>query len=117
MVKKALEFFFGSGPEVGRRGGTSAGSILIITAIRRLSPFSHRLAADRTIPRLCSRWNSIDTKAPAVRIGHREVKQVGAVGNSGNTTEPHLHIHAEKDEEGIPIRFDGRFLVRNNLVR
>lgn len=42
---------------------------------------------------------------------------MGRVGNSGNTSEPHLHIHAEKDGQGIPIKFDGSFLVRNSLVR
>lgn len=42
---------------------------------------------------------------------------LGKVGNSGNTSEPHLHIHAEKDGKGIPITFNDRFLVRNNLVR
>lgn len=47
----------------------------------------------------------------------KEGQQIGLVGNSGNTTEPHLHIHAEKDGAGIPIFFDGKFLVRNNLVR
>lgn len=50
---------------------------------------------------------------------------VGEVGNSGNTTQPHLHIHAERggsetgilDGVGVPVRYDGRFLVRNSLVR
>ena len=49
---------------------------------------------------------------------------IGRAGNTGNTSEPHLHIHAEKGGneipilkgEGIPIIFDGRFLVRNSLV-
>ncbi|MFD2045298.1 M23 family metallopeptidase [Ornithinibacillus salinisoli] len=41
---------------------------------------------------------------------------IGLVGNSGNTTEPHLHIHAEKDGVGIPMTFNGRFLTRNSLV-
>jgi hypothetical protein len=41
---------------------------------------------------------------------------LGQVGNSGNTSEPHLHIHAVKDSAGIPIRFNNRFLVRNSLV-
>jgi hypothetical protein len=52
-------------------------------------------------------------------------KVLGCVGNSGNTTEPHLHIHAEEGsypgqvsgKRGIPIRFDGRFLVRNDYVK
>lgn len=49
---------------------------------------------------------------------------IGAVGNSGNTTEPHLHIHAVRAETdnsisgtGVPIFFHGRFLVRNSVVR
>jgi hypothetical protein len=48
---------------------------------------------------------------------------LGRVGNSGNTTQPHLHIHAERgglpgeilDGQGVPITFGGRFLVRNAL--
>ncbi|WP_164667467.1 M23 family metallopeptidase [Virgibacillus doumboii] len=47
----------------------------------------------------------------------QEGQPIGAVGNSGNTSEPHLHIHAEKDGIGIPITFDGEFLTRNELVR
>lgn len=43
-------------------------------------------------------------------------QQIGLVGNSGNTTEPHLHIHAEKDGESVPMRFNGKFLKRNNIV-
>ena len=41
---------------------------------------------------------------------------LGKVGNSGNTTEPHLHIHAVKDGKGIPVTFNNRFLVRNSIV-
>ena len=51
--------------------------------------------------------------------------QVARVGNSGNTTEPHLHMHAVRgieveltqllrDAEPMPMRFQGRFLVRND---
>ncbi len=47
----------------------------------------------------------------AVKVGDL----LGKVGNSGNTSEPHLHIHAEKEGKGIPIKFNGRFLVRNSL--
>ncbi len=43
------------------------------------------------------------------------------VGASGFTYLPHLHIHAVRGNsvwrgEGVPIRFDGRFLVSNDLV-
>jgi hypothetical protein len=49
---------------------------------------------------------------------------LGQVGNSGNTSEPHLHIHVERapyggersTRPGLPMRFDGRFLVRNSVV-
>jgi len=50
---------------------------------------------------------------------------LGRIGNSGNTTEPHLHIHCatiDGDDftgggTGIPLRFGGRFLTRNSIVR
>lgn len=45
---------------------------------------------------------------------------IGAVGNSGNTSEPHLHIHATAggdNDAGVPLTFAGRFLVRNDAVR
>jgi hypothetical protein len=46
---------------------------------------------------------------------------VGQVGNSGNTGEPHLHIHAQQPgasdaplaANGVVIRFDGALLTRN----
>lgn len=41
---------------------------------------------------------------------------IGRVGNSGNTSEPHLHIHAERKGKGVPILFNGRFLIRNDLI-
>ena len=47
---------------------------------------------------------------------------LGRVGNSGNTSEPHLHIHAEKEGEpgkildgsAVPFTIDGRYLVRGS---
>jgi hypothetical protein len=50
---------------------------------------------------------------------------LGRVGNSGNTNEPHLHIHAQTPGtvseplggDPLPIVFDGRFIVRNDLIR
>lgn len=61
-----------------------------------------------------------------IAIGQRvSVGQVVAnVGNAGNTGEPHLHIHAQMPGTAtapfsghpLPMRFDGRFLVRNARV-
>lgn len=53
---------------------------------------------------------------------------LGEAGNSGSSTEPHLHIHTvagrvmdhatlNEDAVPVPMRFDGRFLVRNDSVR
>lgn len=49
---------------------------------------------------------------------------LGLVGNSGNSYEPHLHIHALKggnptyilDGEAVPITFNGKFLTINSLI-
>lgn len=51
-------------------------------------------------------------------------EMVGQVGNSGNTSEPHLHIHARRGGNlddglagtGIPIMYDGVFFSRNDLL-
>lgn len=68
------------------------------------------------------RQNSVLVQAgDRVRAG----QPVGQVGNTGNTSEPHLHIHAERLQtgtpilrgQGVPILFERRFLVRNDLVR
>jgi Peptidase family M23 len=48
--------------------------------------------------------------------------RVANVGNTGNTGEPHLHIHAQQrgtieeplSGNPLPMRFDERFLVRND---
>jgi len=63
----------------------------------------------------------------AVTLGElvQEGQVIGRVGNSGNSTQPHLHIHAERggtpdsilDGEGVPMHCAGKFLVRNAVVR
>jgi len=42
---------------------------------------------------------------------------IGRAGNSGLSPEPHLHIHAERRGEAAPMTFEGRWLVRNAMVR
>ena len=57
----------------------------------------------------------------------QEDQPLALVGNSGNTSEPHLHIHAVRGEftdlktmilsaEPVPMLFDRVFLVRNDQV-
>lgn len=49
---------------------------------------------------------------------------LGCVGNSGNTGEPHLHVHAQRPGpvgaplggDPLPIRLDGRFPVRGDRI-
>ena len=60
------------------------------------------------------------TVGTRVRVGDR----IGMVGNSGNTGEPHLHIQAQTrgtaaepmSGEPLPMRLNGRYLVRNDRV-
>jgi Peptidase family M23 len=66
-------------------------------------------------------------RSVTVRAGQRVAagEIIGAVGNSGNSDEPHLHVHAQRRGSGalelggepLAMRFDGRFLVRNDRVR
>jgi hypothetical protein len=58
-----------------------------------------------------------------VRAGDRLAagRVIGRVGNTGNTGEPHLHVHAQRagtaadplSGEPLPIRFGARYPVRN----
>ncbi len=58
--------------------------------------------------------------ADAVLVG----QQLGAVGNSGGSNEPHLHIHAQRPGppdmpmggDPLPMVFSGRFLVRGDRI-
>jgi hypothetical protein len=48
---------------------------------------------------------------------------LGLVGNSGNSTEPHLHVHATRADGdrdtglGVPMTFGERFATRNSVFR
>ena len=67
----------------------------------------------------------------SVRVATGDVvalgRELGAVGNSGNSSEPHLHLHAVRgrvadpvraitDAEPVPLRIDGVLPVRNDRL-
>jgi len=60
---------------------------------------------------------------PGQRLANGDL--VGSVGNSGNSDEPHLHVHAQGPGTGalmlggepLSMRFDGRLPVRNDRLR
>jgi hypothetical protein len=63
-------------------------------------------------------------KSVAVVPGQRILTgtYLGRVGNSGFSQEPHLHLQAARYQAdstllGVPMRFDGRELVRGDLVK
>lgn len=64
-----------------------------------------------------------------VEVGKKVKKGslIGLVGNTGNTSEPHLHLHAVEGKftkikdiagaaKGIPMTFNGRFFIRNDRI-
>lgn len=59
-----------------------------------------------------------------VGAGVRAGDWIGTVGNSGNTGEPHLHIHAQRpgtatepmSGDPLPLTFGGRVLVRSDRL-
>lgn len=73
------------------------------------------------------RCDDVDITLAHLRRGTLKVQEgdtvedgqpLGEAGNSGNTTEPHLHIHAVpagtgNEGQGLPLTFNGTFLVRN----
>jgi hypothetical protein len=83
-------------------------------------------------------WLAIETDTATVFLAHlkcgsilvtvgeqvRAGQSLARVGNSGHTTEPHLHVHAEAGgytgrmmaNPGVPLRLGGRFLVRNDRI-
>ncbi|MNP28361.1 hypothetical protein D3C76_1213210 [compost metagenome] len=51
---------------------------------------------------------------------------IAKVGNSGNSTEPHMHLHVIRKTSGglldyinapsVPVTFNGQFLKRNDIL-
>lgn len=92
---------------VGMDTVNPAGNMIVLEYQNHLVVFAHLLKHSITV-------------APGQQVVAGQ--PMARVGNSGNTTEPHLHIHAIAGSDtgkilngnGIPITFDGRFLVRND---
>lgn len=102
-----------------------------VTAARDGLPDLAPPARDRTHPRgnhVIIACDDVSVELAHFRQGSVSVEsgalvlagdQLGEVGNSGNTTEPHLHIHAVDPVTGagVPITFAGRAPVRNAIFR
>jgi len=94
---------------VGQLGGTPAGGNQVVIEV-----------AARQFLFLCHLKPGSITVEPGDRVAKGEI--VGQVGNSGNTSEPHLHVHLQDTPEdhfgeGIPLYFhnyraDGKLIDR-----
>jgi Peptidase family M23 len=66
------------------------------------------------------RGSVVASTGQVVEPGH----VLGRVGNSGNTGEPHLHVHVQRpgattaplSGDPVPVRLGGRYLVRNDRI-
>jgi murein DD-endopeptidase MepM/ murein hydrolase activator NlpD len=63
------------------------------------------------------------TVAPKAGARVVEGERLGLAGNSGNSSEPHLHVHAVRAGTGgfekgepAPLTFDGVFPVRGTVI-
>ncbi|MER7637733.1 M23 family metallopeptidase [Streptomyces sp. NPDC126522] len=93
-----------AGPGARARYQPPYGNHVFIDTGREIVKLAHLRAGSLTVSR-----------GDTVRAG----QLVGETGNSGNTTEPHLHLHAERDGVGLDLRFTdvpGR-LYRGRVIR
>jgi hypothetical protein len=103
--------------------GMAQGAVAFWTLVSGGQPW---VLAPLAVDQAAVRWGVVATISTVVRLEDevRTGEKIGLVGNSGNSTEPHLHIHARSvdasaslnEGDGVPLLFDGRFLVRNSLV-
>ncbi|WP_432695586.1 M23 family metallopeptidase [Marinobacterium sp. YM272] len=60
-------------------------------------------------------------KSGSIKVALGDVVAVGQqlaeIGNSGNSSEPHLHIDARKDDVEKGLRFSGRLLSINSVIK
>ncbi|MFV8185940.1 M23 family metallopeptidase [Streptomyces sp. AF1B] len=75
--------------------------------IRYQPPYGNHVFIDtgREIVKLAHLRPGSVTVAKGDMVGAGQL--LGEVGNTGNTTEPHLHIHAERDGVGLGLEFTG----------
>lgn len=66
-----------------------------------------------TLVVLCHLKKGSISVRPAQLVSAGEL--IARVGNSGNSTEPHLHLHAEQSGRSVPFVINGRWLFRNRL--
>ena len=101
----------------------------IILAAVDAFPDASRISLDTKNPagnHVVVRCGDIDVTLAHLRRGSVAVRPgtfvkrgtpLARAGNSGSSPEPHLHVYAVRNGAGVPLRFDGRWLVRNSIVR
>jgi hypothetical protein len=110
------------GPVVAAEGGMPDFDVPQQDPVNRLGNHVILRCGDAEVVFAHMRQGSVSVGAgDMVAVGDR----LGAVGNSGASAEPHLHIHAQRPApDGAPpisgdplaLRIDGRFLVRGDRL-
>lgn len=111
-------------------GGTVVSAVDGLDDLRPPVTDRNHMAGNHVLLECDSVWvllGHLQRGSVAVRAGEqtREGQLVGQVGNTGNTGEPHLHVHAQRPGSAdapfsgapLPISFGGRYPVRNARIR
>lgn len=62
------------------------------------------------------RQNSLNPALMSVNAVVKSGDLLGLVGNSGSSTQPHLHVHAVRDGDPMPLHFNDTFTVERDTA-
>ncbi len=109
------------------------------TVIAVADKYEDQIPPTTDVEHLAGNYILIESKGVEILLAHLKkgsiaVKQgdvvttntlLGQVGNTGNTSEPHLHLHVEKDGEtntilngvAVPFTINKQYLVRGDILK